>query len=74
MAIIHTHVCSKGHEQPGFPVEYGHVVECHTCGEVCVKVYPQGGGREWVVLPPSTVRFHRLIAEDHEEGLGNEGR
>jgi len=63
MAIQHIHVCSKGHEQPGHEVQYGHVVQCNTCNEVCVKVYPPGGGREWVVIPFETASFHRLYRE-----------
>lgn len=59
--IEYIHVCSKGHEQPGEPVEYGRVIQCETCKEVCVKVYPQGGGREWVVMTPEQISFHGLV-------------
>lgn len=41
--------------------------ECATCKEVCVKVYPQGGGREWVVIPPETAKFHGLVAHGEPE-------
>ena len=45
----------------------GHVYQCPVCKEVVVKVYPQGGGREWVIIPPNLVEFHRLV-----EGIGDE--
>lgn len=67
MQIIH--VCSKGHEQPGHEVQYGHVIQCRTCQEVCVKVYPQGGGREWIVMTPRQVRFHNLIAVEETDDV-----
>lgn len=56
----HILVCSAGHETLGGHVEYGHVVECPVCHEISVKVYPQGGGREWVIIPEKTAEFHRL--------------
>ncbi len=56
----HIEVCSKGHETKGKHVEYGHVLECPICHEICVKVYPQNGGREWVIIPENIARFHRL--------------
>jgi len=52
--------CSKGHEWSGESVGFGHVVECPTCQEISVKVYPQGGGREWVIIPEGTARLHCL--------------
>jgi hypothetical protein len=55
-----TYVCSKGHETEGEHIPYGHVLECPTCHEISVKVYPQGGGREWVIIPEETARFHCL--------------
>lgn len=60
MVMKHVYVCSQGHEQDGEHVEFGHCIECELCGEVCVKVYPPGGGREWVVMTPEQVRFHGL--------------
>jgi hypothetical protein len=53
-------VCSKGHESYSDPIEFGHVAECPTCHEICVKVYPQGGGREWVIIPEETAKFYGL--------------
>jgi hypothetical protein len=46
---------------------YGHVWLCHACGLVSVKVYPIGGGREWVVLTDEQVRFNRLVPTREEE-------
>ena len=59
----HLYVCSKGHEQEGHHVDYGHVTQCWTCNEISVKVYPPGGGREWVVIPEATARFLKLFVE-----------
>lgn len=39
---------------------YGHVWQCPACDLVSVKLYPIGGGREWVVLTPEQIRFHDL--------------
>ena len=60
-------VCSNGHKHEAPSIEFGHVYECATCKEVCVKVYPQGGGREWVVIPPETAKFHGLVAHGEPE-------
>jgi uncharacterized Zn finger protein len=46
---------------------YGHVWQCPACGLVSVKLYPIGGGREWVVLTAEQVRFHRLAPTREEQ-------
>jgi hypothetical protein len=66
MSFKHIFCCSKGHETEGEHVEFGHVWECPVCHEVCVKVYPQGGGREWVVIPEDKVIFHGLVPRNEE--------
>lgn len=58
---VHVYTCSNGHEQQGKHIPFGHVVQCQVCKEVCVKVYPMGGGREWVIMTPEQIQFHRLV-------------
>lgn len=42
------------------PIGFGEVFECPSCLVVVAKIYPQGGGREWVKIPLESVKFHRL--------------
>lgn len=61
--------CSNGHKESLGDINFafGHCWQCPTCKEVNVKVYPQGGGREWVIIPEQTARFHRLVKEYQEK-------
>ena len=58
----HIFECTSGHVvERDEGLDYGHVYECPVCLEICVKVYPQGGGREWVIIPEETAAFHGLV-------------
>ena len=64
--ISAAYACRCGVETPCAwkDLNLGRVFQCPACKEVAACVYPQGGGREWVVIEPAKVRFHNLVLDN----------
>jgi hypothetical protein len=61
----HIHACLCGHEQKTTAEAsgLGRVIQCEACKTVWAHVYPHKGGRAWIKVDPSDVKFHRLLEE-----------